>query len=101
MARPVVTLNGRTGSCPQVRDVARETATAAVSRAGIGRATAAARVAAEVAASRAVYGRSTGGGANRDQPVAAADLAGHRLPLPPTPAGGGGPMLAAALSRAR
>ena len=100
MARPVITLNGRTIGCRQIRDVARETARAAVSRAGIGRATAAARVAAEVAASRAVYGRSTGVGANRDQAVGAADLAGHGLRLLHSHAGGGGPMIAAELSRA-
>jgi histidine ammonia-lyase len=96
----VVTLNGRTVSCRQIREVARETAAATVSRVGIGRAAAAARVAAEVAASRAVYGRSTGVGANRDQPVAEADLAGHGLRLLHSHAGGGGPMIAAELSRA-
>lgn len=96
----MVPLNGRTVSCRQVRDVARENATAAVSKAGIGRAAAAARVAAEVAASRAVYGRSTGVGANRDQPVADSDLAGHGLRLLHSHAGGGGPVLAAELSRA-
>lgn len=100
MGRAVVTLNGRTVGCRQVRDVARETATAAVSRAGVGRATAAARVAAEVAASRPVYGRSTGVGANRDQAVGAADLGGHGLRLLHSHAGGGGPMIAAELSRA-
>ena len=100
MGRYTVTLNGRTVTCRQIREVARETATAAVSRAGIGRATAAARVAAEVAASRAVYGRSTGVGANRDQTVAEADLSGHGLRLLHSHAGGGGPMIAADLSRA-
>lgn len=80
--------------------MARETATAAVSREGLDRARAAARVAAQVAASRAVYGRSTGVGANRDQPVAATDLAGHGLRLLHSHAGGGGPMIAAELSRA-
>ncbi|HWF81091.1 MAG TPA: aromatic amino acid ammonia-lyase [Streptosporangiaceae bacterium] len=93
-------LNGRTVTCRQVRDVARETVTAVVSRAGVGRAAAAARVAAEVAATRAVYGRSTGVGANRDQPVGAADLAGHGLRLLHSHAGGGGPMIASELSRA-
>src|SRR5215472_2886081 len=100
MGRYTVTLNGRTVTCRQIREVARETATATVSRAGIGRATAAARVAAEVAASRAVYGRSTGVGANRDQTVAEADLSGHGLRLLHSHAGGGGPMIAADLSRA-
>ena len=95
-----MTLNGRSVSCRQVRAAAREAATATVSRAGVERARAAARVAAEVAATRAVYGRSTGVGANRDQPVADADLAGHGIRLLHSHAGGGGPMISAELSRA-
>ncbi len=100
MAGPVVLLDGRTLSCGQVRDVARGTAAAMVSERGWERAEAAARTAAEVAARRDVYGRTTGVGANRDQRVAAADRAGHGLRLLRSHAGGGGPAVAAELSRA-
>jgi histidine ammonia-lyase len=47
-----------------------------------------------------VYGRTTGVGANRDQAVAGADLAGHGLRLLRSHAGGGGPLIAAEASRA-
>ena len=100
MARPVVLLDGQTTSCAQVSDVAREVAAAAVTAEGIERARAAARTAAEVSARREVYGRTTGVGANRDQQVTAADLAGHGLRLLRSHAGGGGPLVAAELSRA-
>ena len=100
MAGPVVLLDGRTLSCGQVRDVARGTAAAMVSERGWERAEAAARTAAEVAARRDVYGRTTGVGANRDQRVAAADRTGHGLRLLRSHAGGGGPAVAAELSRA-
>jgi histidine ammonia-lyase len=100
MARPVAMLDGRTVSCGQVRDVARGAATVRVTDRGRERARAAARTAAEVAARREVYGRTTGVGANRDQKVAAADLPGHGLRLLCSHAGGGGPIVAAELSRA-
>jgi len=100
VARPVVLLDGQTTSCDQVRDVARGAAPAAVTSAGIERARAAARTAAEVSARREVYGRTTGVGANRDQQVAATDLAEHGLRLLRSHAGGGGPLVAAELSRA-
>ena len=100
MARPVVLLDGQTTSCEQVSDVARGAARAAVTAGGIERARAAARTAAEVSARREVYGRTTGVGANRDQPVSAEDLAGHGLRLLRSHAGGGGPLVAAELSRA-
>ena len=100
MARPVVLLDGRTLSCGQVRDAARGAAEVTVTRRGRERARAAARMAAEVAARRQVYGRTTGVGANRDQAVAAADLHGHGLRLLRSHAGGGGPLVAAEVSRA-
>jgi histidine ammonia-lyase len=100
VAVPVVRLDGRTLSCAQVRDVARGAATAAVTRVGRERARAAARVAAEVAARRDVYGRTTGVGANRDQVVSGAGMAGHGLRLLRSHAGGGGPLIAAEASRA-
>lgn len=91
-------LNGRTLSCGQVRDLARGAATATVSKQGRERAAAAARTAAEVAARRVVYGRTTGVGANLGQVTAALD--GHGLRLLRSHAGGGGPLIAAELSRA-
>lgn len=100
MARPVVPIDGRMLSCGQVRDVARGAATVTVTDRGRERARAAARVAAEVAARRQVYGRTTGVGANRDQAVSASDLQGHGLRLLRSHAGGGGPLVAAELSRA-
>jgi histidine ammonia-lyase len=100
MARPVVPLDGRTLGCCQVRDVARGAAAAVVTGDGVERARAAARTVTEVAAHRQVYGRTTGVGANRDQPVRAADLPGHGLRLLRSHAGGGGPLVAAELSRA-
>src|SRR5215831_5462517 len=100
MARPVVPIDGRTVSCGQVRDVARGAATALVTNRGRERARAAARTAAEVTARREVYGRTTGVGANRDQKVAPADRQGHGLRLLRSHAGGGGPVVAAELSRA-
>src|SRR5215831_14504024 len=100
MARPVVQLDGRTLSCGQVRDIARGTAAAAVTGDGRERARAAALIAANVAARRPVYGRTTGVGANRDQAVSPADLEGHGLRLLRSHAGGGGPLIAAELSRA-
>ncbi len=80
--------------------MARGVASAAVSEAGVGRAAAAARIAAQVTASREVYGRTTGVGANRDQPVAAGDEVEHGYRLLRSHAGGGGPLIAAELSRA-
>ncbi|HUL27707.1 MAG TPA: aromatic amino acid ammonia-lyase [Streptosporangiaceae bacterium] len=100
MARPVVLLDGRTVSCGEVRDVARGAAAARVTAGGRERAQAAARTAAAVAARRQVYGRTTGVGANRDLRVAAADRRGHGLRLLRSHAGGGGPIVAAELSRA-
>jgi histidine ammonia-lyase len=99
-ARPVVLLDGQRVGCAQVRDVARGLATAAMSDEGVERARAAATMAAEVAATREVYGRTTGVGANRDQPVGAADGAEHGYRLLRSHAGGGGPLIAAELSRA-
>ena len=100
MTRPVVPLDGRSLTCGQVRDLARGLAVARVSADGLDRAGAAARTAAEIAARREVYGRTTGVGANRDQRVGEADLAGHGLRLLRSHAGGSGPLIAPELSRA-
>jgi histidine ammonia-lyase len=100
MTRPVVPLDGRTLGCGQVREIARGTADAEVTSDGRERARAAARIAAEVAARSPVYGRTTGVGANRDQAVSPADVEGHGLRLLRSHAGGGGPLIAAELSRA-
>jgi histidine ammonia-lyase len=99
-ARPVVLLDGQRLGCAQVRDVARGLASAAMSEEGVERARAAATMAAEVAATRQAYGRTTGVGANRDQPVDAADGAEHGYRLLRSHAGGSGPLIAAELSRA-
>ncbi len=96
----VAWMDGRTMTCGQVSDVARGLAAAQVSEPGLERAAAAARTAAEVAAWREVYGRTTGVGANRDQPVSTSDQRGHGLRLLRSHAGGGGPLIAAELSRA-
>jgi histidine ammonia-lyase len=95
-----VALDGRRLSCAQVRSVAQGAATALVTRAGRQRAEAAARTAAALATVRDVYGRTTGVGANRDQSVSPADLSDHGLRLLRSHAGGGGPLVAAELSRA-
>ena len=100
MSRPAVRMDGQTMTCGQVSDIARGRAEAEVSEPGLERAAAAARTAAEVAARREVYGRTTGVGANRDQPVGPADHGGHGLRLLRSHAGGGGPLIAAELSRA-
>jgi histidine ammonia-lyase len=100
MTRPVVPLDGRNLGCGQVREIARGTADAEVTSDGRERARAAARIAAEVAARSPVYGRTTGVGANRDQAVSPADVEGHGLRLLRSHAGGGGPLIAAELSRA-
>src|SRR5215469_7599777 len=100
MARPVVSLDGMTVSCAQVADVARGAAIAAVTREGIERAAAAARTARDVASRRGVYGRTTGVGANRDQPIAPADIETHGFRLLRSHAGGSGPLISAEASRA-
>jgi histidine ammonia-lyase len=95
---PVV-LDGGSLTCAQVAAAARSRVPVSVPAAGRERAAAAARIAAQVTAERPVYGRTTGVGANRDQPVAAADdEAGLRLMR--SHAGGGGPLVSPELSRA-
>jgi histidine ammonia-lyase len=87
-------------TCGQVRDVARGAAAAKVTAEGLERAAAAALTAAEVAGRREVYGRTTGVGANRDQPVSAAETGEHGFRLLRSHAGGSGPLIAAEASRA-
>jgi histidine ammonia-lyase len=100
MAGQVVALDGRTLTCHQVREAARSGAEVTVTGGGVRRASEAAATVAQVAAHRQVYGRSTGVGANRDQAVLASDLAEHGYRLLRSHAGGGGPLIAAELSRA-
>ena len=100
VARPLVLLDGQTASCAQVRDVARGEASAAVSEDGMQRARAAAQLVADVAERMPVYGRTTGVGANRDQTVTASDMTEYGYRLLRSHAGGGGPIVAADLSRA-
>jgi histidine ammonia-lyase len=100
MSPAMVVLDGESLSCGQVAAVARGRAQVTFSAAGRGRAAAAARVVAVVTGRRPVYGRSTGVGANRDQVVRGEDVTGHGLRLLRSHAGGGGPLVAAELSRA-
>jgi histidine ammonia-lyase len=100
MSPAVVVLDGESLSCGQVAAVARGRAQVTFSAAGRDRAAAAARVVAAVTERRPVYGRSTGVGANRDQVVRGEDVTGHGLRLLRSHAGGGGPLVAAELSRA-
>jgi histidine ammonia-lyase len=99
-ALPVVVLDGESLTCAQVAGAARGRARVAVSAAGRTRAAAAARVVAEVTRARPVYGRTTGVGANRDQLVPTGGAAGNGVRLLRSHAGGGGPLIAAELSRA-
>ena len=100
MTRPVVMLDGRSLTCEQVRQAARQRVAVGLAEQGRLRASAAAQVAAEVMARREVYGRTTGVGANRDQRIRDDDMAGSGLRLLRSHAGGGGPLIAAELSRA-
>jgi len=96
----LVILDGGSLTCAQVAQAARGAARVGVSAAGRARAQAAARVAALVTASRPVYGRTTGVGANRDQLVPTEGAGGNGVRLLRSHAGGGGPLIAAELSRA-
>lgn len=93
-------LDGRTLTCAQVAAAARGGARVVVDPAGRERASVAAQAAALVITRRPVYGRTTGVGANRDQAVRAEHAAGNGLRLLRSHAGGGGPLIAAELSRA-
>jgi histidine ammonia-lyase len=95
-----VVLDGESLDCGQVTAVARGRTRVSVSAAGRAKAAAAARVATEAAARRPVYGRTTGVGANRDQAVLGAGSGQAGLRLMRSHAGGGGPLIAAELSRA-
>ena len=100
MTGQVLTLDGRSLTCEQVRQAAYGQVMVDLSDPGRARAQAAAEVAAEVMTRRQVYGRTTGVGANRGQQVSEHDLAGHGLRLLRSHAGGSGPFVAAELSRA-
>jgi histidine ammonia-lyase len=100
MNSAVVVLDGESLTCAQVAALARGEARAAVSAAARERAREAAQLAAGLAAERPVYGRTTGVGANRDQQVQGEAAAGNGLRLLRSHAGGGGPLVAAELSRA-
>jgi histidine ammonia-lyase len=96
----VVLLDGESLTCDQVAAAARGQAAVAISPAGRARAAAAAAVVALIAGRQPIYGRTTGVGANREEAVPAADAAGNGLRLLRSHAGGGGPVVAAELSRA-
>jgi histidine ammonia-lyase len=100
MSSAAVALDGESLTCGQVAAAARGRVQVAISPAGRDRAWAAAQMAAAVAARRPVYGRTTGVGANRDQAVRGADAQASGLRLLRSHAGGGGPLIAAELSRA-
>ena len=99
MDRPVLVLYGMSLTCGDVAAVARGTVQVALSADGRQRAGAAAEVAAYATARREVYGRTTGVGANRETTVSSGDTARHGLRLVRSHAGGGGPLIAAELSR--
>ena len=100
MGNPVILLDGASLTAGQVTAVARHHAQVAIADRGRAAAAAAARVAAEVTARSPVYGRTTGVGANRDQLVQGDDIERSGLRLMRSHAGGGGPLIAAELSRA-
>ncbi|HEY3732984.1 MAG TPA: aromatic amino acid ammonia-lyase [Streptosporangiaceae bacterium] len=95
-AGPVL-IDGTVMTCGQLRRIARDAAAVTVDPAGFERARLSCEAVRRMAASRPVYGRTTGVGANR---ALAADDAGHGLRLLRSHAGGAGPMLGPALSRA-
>ncbi len=99
MDRPVLVLDGISLTCGDVAAGARGAAQVALSADGRRRAAAAAEVAAYATARREVYGRTTGVGANRETAVSSGDSARHGLRLVRSHAGGGGPLIAAELSR--
>ena len=99
MDRPVLVLDGISLTCGDVVAGARGAAQVALSAEGRRRAAAAAEVAADATARREVYGRTTGVGANRETAVSSGDTARHGLRLVRSHAGGGGPLIAAELSR--
>jgi histidine ammonia-lyase len=99
MDEPVLVLDGTSLTCGDVAAVAHGAIRVALGAVGRQRALAAAELAAHAAARRAVYGRTTGVGANRELTVSRGDVAGHGLRLVRSHAGGGGPLIAAELSR--
>lgn len=100
MDQAVLVLDGVSLTCARVAAAARGQLRVQPGEQGRQRARAAARVASVVAARRAVYGRTTGVGANRSLTVSSQDAARHGLRLLRSHAGGGGPLVAAELSRA-
>lgn len=99
MDRPVLVLDGMSLTCGDVASAARGAVQVELSADGRQRAGAAAEVAAYATARREVYGRTTGVGANRETAVSSGDAARHGLRLVRSHAGGGGPLIAAELSR--
>jgi len=95
----LVTVDGTRLGCDDVQRVAAEGAAVAVDPAGLERAAAAWQVVREVASSRPVYGRTTGVGANRAAEVGEVGAA-HGLQLLRSHAGGAGPLLDEARTRA-
>jgi histidine ammonia-lyase len=98
---PAVVVTGAGLTTGHVRGVARDGAVVCVAPVAADRAERAWKTANEVARRRPVYGRGTGVGANRDVAVAGVDDDGlHGLRLLRSHAGGAGPLLDEALTRA-
>jgi len=95
-----IVIDGGSLTCAQVARAGRGEAGVAVAPAAVTAAQTAWQVAREVAAERPVYGWTTGVGANRTVPVAAARAAEHGLNLLRSHAAGAGPLLAPDLARA-
>ena len=93
-------LNGTGLTCAQVCAIARDGASVTVTEEGQERARAAWHVVREVASKRSLYGRSTGVGANRLVELGNDDGTSHGLRLLRSHAGGAGPLLDPARSRA-
>ena len=95
-----IVIDGSSLTCAQVALVGRGEASVEVAPAAVAAAGTAWQVEREVAAARPVYGWTTGVGANRTVPVAAAEAAQHGLNLLRSHAAGAGPLLGPDLARA-
>ena len=95
-----IVIDGASLTCAQVALVGRGEASVEVAPAAVAAAGTAWQVEREVAAARPVYGWTTGVGANRTVPVAAAEAAQHGLNLLRSHAAGAGPLLEPDLARA-
>src|SRR4051795_1291686 len=90
------TLNGTAVHAADIAEIALSDVPVSISRTSLARASASFEAAETIARLRPAYGRNTGVGANRTEPVAAADAETHGLRLLRSHAGGIGPLLPAA-----